>query len=565
MTKISKEALSYAILLIILCSIAAIAAWETISYLSDKLSAHDFSVAALIIWSLTLGFMLIAGAFGLWTTNLAAKAESRRHISKLVETMNYILDGLIVINKKGIITGANEAACKLANTDILKNIHITSIFTCLSKTDIKKLTDRSALNEIECSMLLNNVYHIFRFRSQPSANLSLILISDVTILQEQKEHKRQEAQLQLIGEIAKGVANDFDTLLCSITANAAILSRFSPDTPQLQKPARDISNAADKGILLARKLNELAESSSPISSGRPPAMHIRTAAGNLLDILPDGWQLECNIGRLAPASLTGSKLEQVIINLGLIAADFLDTSGILTIDAQLLPEDAPQSLKERCSYTITVTAGQNNEEQSGAQHYNIPYDHKNPGVILSVIRSLILETGGSLEPVTGDNVQYGFRLCLAHSQISKETGNKTDVTEKFAEYIAGWSVLIASPSGSYDTLETILDNNQVCTYKTDNIISLLAQLEKQEYNLDILVFDDQLAKQEIEAILKTITKLHPDIGIIVLSETPDKRPYHTGRNITFVKENSSPGKIIMTMIDLAAKIQLPAAASSFTN
>ena len=61
-----KETWSYAVLLVVLFSIAAVAVWRTIEYLQALMPPDHYNIVAVVIWSLTMGFMLIAAAFGLW-------------------------------------------------------------------------------------------------------------------------------------------------------------------------------------------------------------------------------------------------------------------------------------------------------------------------------------------------------------------------------------------------------------------------------------------------------------------------------------------------------------------
>ncbi len=545
---ISRESLGYAILLIILCAIASLAAWQTISFLSNKLLAADYNIATISIWSLTLGFMLIAGAFGLWATSFAAEAESRRRVSKLIETMDYILDGLIAIDAKGFITGANVAAHNLVSSDNINKQPLIDIFKCLSPDDIKLLTDKNNLNEIERSLFVDKSFQTLRFRSQPTKGLSLILISDVTFMQEQKDQRRQDAQLKLIGEIAKGVANDFDNLLCGIAANATILQKFSPNTPELQMSAKGITSAAEKGTLLARKLNDLSNSSSPVNSSRLPATYIQTAVDNLHTVLSDDWQIASSIEPLSPTSLTGSKLEQVILNLGIIVADLLGKPGTLFINASPIPDNSSQILKERCTSIITICASEDNNIP--IQTTTITNEYENPGVILSVIRSLIMEVGGSLESVNIANRQYAFKVCLPHGQTIIKTATASNLPEQFAGHIINWPILLAASDTKYNHLETTLLSYKVKVSKATSIITLLAEIEKPDNSYTILIFDEQLAENETEAVLKTITKLRPSMGVLVLAEDPFRQQANISDNITFVNENSTPDKIIMKMIDI---------------
>ena len=102
-----KETWSYAVLLVILFGITTIAVWQTILFLETCVPETEIGIVTALLWTLTLGFMLIAGAFGLWSIQFAAGAESRRRISAIVTSMDYIQDGLLAIDHHDRITGCN--------------------------------------------------------------------------------------------------------------------------------------------------------------------------------------------------------------------------------------------------------------------------------------------------------------------------------------------------------------------------------------------------------------------------------------------------------------------------
>ena len=551
---ITRESLGYAVLLIVLCAIAALAAHETIAFLDQKLLLADYTIAATMIWTLTLGFMLISGAFGLWSVNFAAEAEGQRRVSKLVGTMDYILDGLITIDTRGNITGANAAALNISGSQDINKQPLIKVFSCLSPDDIKLLTNKKDLSEIEKTFFCNKKFRSLRFRSQPSKGLSLILISDVTFVQEQKDQRRQETQLQLIGEIAKGVANDFDNLLCGISADATILRKFSPNTPELQTSAERISSSAEKGTLLARKLNDLANSSSPTNSSRLPNTYVQTAIDKLQTVLSEEWNIIRNIDPLLPTSLTGSKLEQVVLNLGIIVTDSLGQPGTLFVTAQTLPDDAPEPLKERCSCIITICASEN---RTGPLQNSVTTTTENDhqGVLLSIIRSLIMEAGGSLESSNIINRQYTFTIALAHGQESKNENTISVLPKELAQHIATRSVLLATADMKHSQLQDSLLSYGAKITEIDNIIALLVELDKSKSDFSTLIFDDQLAERETETILKTITKLRPDMVIIVLAEDANKHVHNSSANIMFITESATTDEIIMGMIETEKAVE----------
>ena len=56
-----REAWNYAFLLILLFGIASLAVWQALTYFQTRIPHEEFLVVTAVLWSLTLGFMLIAG------------------------------------------------------------------------------------------------------------------------------------------------------------------------------------------------------------------------------------------------------------------------------------------------------------------------------------------------------------------------------------------------------------------------------------------------------------------------------------------------------------------------
>ena len=110
MQLLPKEGWRYAALLVLLFAIAAVAVREVLRYIEPMVPEQEFLVASAVIASLMLGFMLIAGAFGLWAIRFSAEAESTRRIGGLVDRMDYIRDGVVAIDRHGVITGLNPTA-----------------------------------------------------------------------------------------------------------------------------------------------------------------------------------------------------------------------------------------------------------------------------------------------------------------------------------------------------------------------------------------------------------------------------------------------------------------------
>ncbi|MDP2990123.1 MAG: hypothetical protein Q8O57_06105, partial [Kiritimatiellota bacterium] len=229
MTFLPKSAWRYAILIIILFAIVAVASMTIISYLQDQITeqtaTETIKQLSIAIWALTMGCMFLAGALGLWAIRSTAEIEGRRRIGRFVDTMDYMSDGLMAIDGKGHVRGSNPAARKLVPHTLPANkaVMLRDVFACLTEQDMHQLLDPLQPREIEKGCVYSHGLRTLRFRSQPSEGLMLILISDITTHHSQEIRKRQIAQLQIIGRLAAGVAHDFNNILCAISGHATLL------------------------------------------------------------------------------------------------------------------------------------------------------------------------------------------------------------------------------------------------------------------------------------------------------------------------------------------------------
>lgn len=543
-----KEAWSYALLLIILCAIASIAVWQTIAYLAEELPETNFRVAAAALWALTLGFMLIAGAFGLWATQFAADAEARRRISLMVQAMDYIRDAVVAIDPKGGVTGANPAAADLAGVDDPQSQSLCDLFPCVSDKDILLLTNRNSPHEIERRLLRSATPRVLRFRSQPSRNVSMVIISDITAMNERQAHSRQAAKLQLVGEISKGVAHDFNSLLCEISGHASLFSRLAPDIPELQSSAKAVIRASERGVALSGQLIELAKSAPGTSTTTLPGTCVQNAAATLRNLLPEAWQVETSVDDLPALSLTGTQAEQIILNLGLLSAEALGEPGVLRISAAPPEADVEHPTGRDIAGVIEIRASTHDnvhehELTDAGQH------QAGAGAIQSVIRSLVAEAGGALEEFSNEEGAVVFRLCLPQGR-QQGVGAVTEAAHfprELGAYVSRWSALLATPQREFSLVEAQMHDLNMKVRRTDNIVSVLTQVEENEF--EVVILDGRVIEQEMQGLLRAIVKLQPAAGVVVLCDNPEDQPDLIAKDVVFLPRSSGPNEIMLATVE----------------
>ena len=543
-----RETWSYALLLVVLFAIAAIAVHRTIDTFGQMIPATDASVFAAVIIALTLGFMSISGAFGLWAIKFSAGAESRRRIGRLVDAMDYLSDGLLALDHRGHVRGSNPAIAGMTKASEGQHDTLTTLFPCISDDDAALLLNAREPQEVERRMTVDGSVRTIRFRSQPSEGIILILVSDVTTEEVQKQRNRQIARLQLIGELARGVAHDFNNLLCSISGHAALLPRLGPRSQEMQQSLEAISRDSDRGVALAAHLLELARPAISILPTLAVGEHLHSAARILRDTLPEGWEIDVTSGALPPIALTGMQIEQIVTNIGLVAADALGSPGKISITAGPPGANTLFDVGARYAGVILIEAAQPAREPASRTYKP---DDRETGVIQSVIRSLLDEAGGGLDRLAAADGAPIFRVRLPRGSDAASGGwNETDLPFDLGAYVRGWTVILAAGPAQQVSLDRLLRQQQVRVERADSIATALARLEETP-DANSMLIEQRLLGAEEKGLLRAILKLRPSLGVCVL--TVGQRPAgDASTDVVFVAANEHPNTIIRSMIEARA-------------
>ncbi len=156
---------------------------------------------------------------------------------------------------------------------------------------------------------------------------------DVTERKQLETQLRQAQKMEAIGQLAGGVAHDFNNVLTAIAGNAELLQEGIPAGDPKRENIEEIRSAAGRAESLTRQL--LAFSRQQVMQPRVLEPN-RVMAGMekmLRRLIGEDINLVCvfpaDVGRVVADP---SQIEQVILNLAVNARDAMPTGGKLTIE-----------------------------------------------------------------------------------------------------------------------------------------------------------------------------------------------------------------------------------------
>ena len=166
-------------------------------------------------------------------------------------------------------------------------------------------------------------------------------VTDITERLSLEEHLRHAQKMESVGQLAAGVAHDFNNMLTVIQGHAGILMARSEFPPGLKDSAQAIFFAAERAASLTRQL--LMFSRRTVIQPKPT--DLREIVGNISKMLKRllGESITLEFSRPPDLPLIrgdAGMIEQVILNLTVNARDAMASGGTLIITLQSVTVDA---------------------------------------------------------------------------------------------------------------------------------------------------------------------------------------------------------------------------------
>ena len=158
---------------------------------------------------------------------------------------------------------------------------------------------------------------------------------DITERRTLEEQFLQSQKVQAIGQLAGGVAHDFNNILTAIIGHAELMLQRVPATDPLYGNADEIQKAAHRAAGLTRQL--LAFSRKQVLQPKVINMNSAIAEMNkmLQRLLGENIKLVMNADpQLGHVRADPSQMEQVLLNLAVNARDAMPKGGTLTIQTE---------------------------------------------------------------------------------------------------------------------------------------------------------------------------------------------------------------------------------------
>jgi len=168
---------------------------------------------------------------------------------------------------------------------------------------------------------------------------------DITEQKEERERAARADKLRALGQLASGVAHDFNNSLAAILGRAQLLHRQTKD-PALVRNVEIIQTAAQDAAATVRRIQTFARKSAAKEFG---FVDVRSLLNDAIEITRTRWHNEARLRGLnyevklvaetdLPANGSASELREVFVNLIVNAVDAMPLGGCLAISCARLDD-----------------------------------------------------------------------------------------------------------------------------------------------------------------------------------------------------------------------------------
>ncbi len=449
--------------------------------------------------------------------------------------------GIALLDTRGKVINSNTAFARLIGEKSLSNKSLTLFFDEEKHAEFNQafaqandVQAKIAAVEVRFTKGNKNIAQLF---ISPSENLdeegagAVVYAVDVTEHRVLEQKFSQSSKMQAVGQLAGGVAHDFNNVLTAIIGfSDLLLARHTPTDPSFQD-IMNIKQNANRAANLVRQLLAF----SRRQTLRPTVLLLDEAIGDmkiLLErLLGEHVKLVVRTTRdLGHVKVDLNQLEQVIMNLSVNARDAMPEGGELILETGQLTHKENDELGGGVMPAGEYVYIAVHDEGTGMTQDVLDniYDPffttkdigKGTGLGLSTVYGIVKQTGGFIFAETEVGKGTTFTVLLPRYYPTKsELEDDVDVVEDKPVDLSGkGTILLVEDEEAVRTFAArALQSRGYNVLEADSGISALDLLEEEDQSIDLVVSDVVMPEMDGPTMLREIRKQNQGVKVIFIS------------------------------------------------
>jgi PAS domain S-box-containing protein len=366
---------------------------------------------------------------------------------------------------------------------------------------------------------------------EEAAPTMLGVATEITERKRLEEQLLQSQKMEAVGQLAGGVAHDFNNILTAIVGYTDLLAaEFGGNARQLED-LEEIRKAARRAAALTRQL--LAFSRKQVLE--PRVIDLNDVVLNLdkmlRSLISENIELKTNLARdLHATRADPNQLEQVIMNLAINARDAMPEGGTVTIEtanATLDQAYAAQHVSvgpgEYVMLAVTDT-GSGMDEQTKARIFEPFFTTKPPGrgtgLGLSTVYGIVKQSGGNIWLYSEPGKGTTFKIYLPVVDAVPESSGK--IADVAPGRRGGGTVLVVEDDEQLRRLtHRALAGQGYTVLEADRGNTAVDVARRHKGQIDLLLTDVVMPDTNGRKLAEAIRAARPGLRVLYMSGYPD--------------------------------------------
>ena len=359
----------------------------------------------------------------------------------------------------------------------------------------------------------------------------LLLLKDNS---EEAKLKRQVAQatkMQVVGQLAGGVAHDFNNILTAIIGHCDLmLMRHTPGDSDYDD-IQQIKSNSNRAAGLTRQLLAFSRQQTL----RPQVLQLPDVVSEvshlLKRLLGETVELVVKHGRnLGPIRADPGQLEQVIINLAVNARDAMAAKGggVLTIQTYSVKSDQVAELGSDILPIADYSALSVADTGTGIApsvlgkifepFFTTKEVGKGTGLGLSTVYGIVKQSGGFIfaDSKVGEGTRFVIYLPVHREEATSRRSRRVEKTKKDELWGTGTVLLVEDEPMVRSVAERALTRHGYTVITADNGEEALDILAKGDV-IDLLISDVVMPGMDGPTMVREARKSRPELKILFMS------------------------------------------------
>ncbi len=448
---------------------------------------------------------------------------------------------IATLDKAGIVTGDNPAFARMFAEGGARGRPFAEMVDEESGVGLASLIKRASAGEADLTPLdvsfgegRKGQVYLSRIEDAREDSIGILAYAVDTTEQRSLEVQFAQAQkMQAIGQLAGGVAHDFNNVLTAIIGfSDLLLANHRPTDPSFPD-IMNIKQNANRAAGLVRQLLAF----SRRQTLRPEVLSLTDVMADLSILLKrllgETIELDVQHGRdlwLIKADL--NQFEQVVINLVVNARDAMGEGGTVSVRTANVPAEKVTDINESALPAADYVLIEVGDSGMGISRENLekifePFFStkdvgKGTGLGLSTVYGIIKQTGGYIfADSAGEGEGTTFRIFLPRHIVEegeaeptrelRDARPKADLTGK------GTVLLVEDEDAVRAFAARALEARGYTVLPAPSGEQALELVDEADGTIDLVVSDVVMPEMDGPTLLKELRKVNPDLKIIFIS------------------------------------------------